>query len=498
MECILTELHNVLNRRSFIKSSAGIILGGSIPSIGLGTAKARKITIIGAGLSGLSCAINLQNAGYEVKVLEASRQAGGRVKTQYISGIPVDLGATRIPDYHHLTLDLVKSLGLELEAQKIELPKILCYGNKLTYNHHVPVVIPSSLPLSKNEQSLGYSGLLQSLNSLIVDLFDPNKNGQASQKKVLSWLDQFSFSNLLKYFNFSPAAIKLIRGNFGSEIDHFSASIYAIQTLYDQKWRKTYRLKKGNQALPQELAKKIRHISYNSYVKAIKQDPHQALVIYTDSHGNLHSLKSDLVLLAISPIALKNIEISPGLSKEKSQAIEQVKMSSVARINYICEKAFWRQGTQYGPLNLVESDLMIERVWDQNFFSPASSNGVLTIYSEGKNASKLASLPYHSRQEEADKLLKIVFPEVLNYVEHTSHYCWSQNRFIGGSWLNYRPGQLNLLGTLSKREGRLFFAGDHTSLMVGWMQGAIESGLTAAQHIKESTLLPTSKKLNRI
>jgi monoamine oxidase len=36
---------------------------------------------------------------------------------------------------------------------------------------------------------------------------------------------------------------------------------------------------------------------------------------------------------------------------------------------------------------------------------------------------------------------------------------------------------------LARPEGRLHFAGDHTSALPGWMQGALESGFRAAGEV---------------
>ncbi len=41
------------------------------------------ITIVGAGLAGLTCAKQLFEAGQQVLVLEATDQVGGRVRTDY-------------------------------------------------------------------------------------------------------------------------------------------------------------------------------------------------------------------------------------------------------------------------------------------------------------------------------------------------------------------------------------------------------------------------------
>jgi len=54
--------------------------------------KAESVAIIGAGLSGLSCAQVLRNAGVNVRVFERSSSVGGRCSTQLWQGHLVDTG----------------------------------------------------------------------------------------------------------------------------------------------------------------------------------------------------------------------------------------------------------------------------------------------------------------------------------------------------------------------------------------------------------------------
>lgn len=51
-----------------------------------------KVTIIGAGISGLSAALHLQRQGFLVKVIEASDRPGGRIKTDIVEGFRLDRG----------------------------------------------------------------------------------------------------------------------------------------------------------------------------------------------------------------------------------------------------------------------------------------------------------------------------------------------------------------------------------------------------------------------
>lgn len=51
-----------------------------------------KVAIIGAGVSGITAAIELEKAGVETTILEKSDSVGGRVKTDIIDGVPFDHG----------------------------------------------------------------------------------------------------------------------------------------------------------------------------------------------------------------------------------------------------------------------------------------------------------------------------------------------------------------------------------------------------------------------
>jgi hypothetical protein len=52
----------------------------------------KEVTVIGAGLAGLSAALTLQDAGCPVRVIEASDRVGGRVVTDVIDGFTLDRG----------------------------------------------------------------------------------------------------------------------------------------------------------------------------------------------------------------------------------------------------------------------------------------------------------------------------------------------------------------------------------------------------------------------
>ena len=54
--------------------------------------QSKKVAIVGAGLGGMSAAISLRSAGYEVEVFEKNERVGGKLNVQEAEGFTFDLG----------------------------------------------------------------------------------------------------------------------------------------------------------------------------------------------------------------------------------------------------------------------------------------------------------------------------------------------------------------------------------------------------------------------
>ncbi|WP_295105002.1 FAD-dependent oxidoreductase, partial [uncultured Microbacterium sp.] len=69
--------------------------------------------VIGAGMSGVTAARMLDDAGADVIVLEARDRVGGRMHTDRAAGFPVDRGASWVHGIDDSPLwDLVQALGI--------------------------------------------------------------------------------------------------------------------------------------------------------------------------------------------------------------------------------------------------------------------------------------------------------------------------------------------------------------------------------------------------
>ncbi len=108
-----------MKRRDFLKNSflATTVLFSRQFQPTTVSAKSKKVIIVGAGLSGLVAAYELDKSGNDVIVLEAQNRIGGRILTlrePFGENLYADAGATRIPAEHETTLKYVREFDLPL------------------------------------------------------------------------------------------------------------------------------------------------------------------------------------------------------------------------------------------------------------------------------------------------------------------------------------------------------------------------------------------------
>src|SRR5882724_9476191 len=97
-----------------------------------GDPKGASVLVLGAGLAGMTAALELRNAGYKVQLLEFNSRPGGRNWTlrggdsftelggatqtcEFEQGLYINPGPWRIPYHHHAVLDYCKRLNVALE-----------------------------------------------------------------------------------------------------------------------------------------------------------------------------------------------------------------------------------------------------------------------------------------------------------------------------------------------------------------------------------------------
>jgi monoamine oxidase len=97
---------------------------------------------------------------------------------------------------------------------------------------------------------------------------------------------------------------------------------------------------------------------------------------------------------------------------------------------------------------------------------------------------RIGAMDTDERMQLVAREMEKVHPGLLNHLEGGYAKVWHKDPWVGGAIALPSPGQMTSICVgIEKPEGRVHFAGEHTSRWTGWIQGALQSGLRAATEV---------------
>lgn len=450
-----------------------------------------KVIVLGAGLAGLAAGDALAQAGHEVTVLEASTRAGGRVRTlrePFADGQHAEAGALFVPNNHELTRSTLKRFGLSLEPATPLFEARLFYvrGRRVITSWGTKVQWP--FDLMPEERALGRPGMWDKyLVAALGALGEVTGPGWPSDS-LLEALDRMSVSEFLRSRGASAEAVALLRVGyldmFADGIDSYSALQMLQRLALTQTARQRYMVSGGTDLLPQAFAARLApRIRYASPVVRIEPGETSASVVIRKD-GRQEKLTAAHVVCTIPFAVLRRIEISRPFSPQKTRAIEELPYTSTACVFLQFRRKAW---TAENLFVQTTTDLPVKSVFEHTVNQPGR-RGILEAQVFGAESRRLSLMPEDERIDFALSQLEQVFPGLRADYERGASKCWDDDPWARGAFAYFRPGQMrSFLPHLARAEGKVHFAGDHTSAWSGWMQGALESGLRAAREIIQAT-----------
>lgn len=470
----------MLNRRAFIRRSLAGAAGVAAAPYLLASvsARAQKILVIGAGMAGLSAAFELVARGHDVTVLEARTRPGGRVFTMreaFADGLYADAGAMQVYDSHRRAQNYISQFSLELDPIRSAAPGSLIYvmNRRIESAPNTPVVWP--FPLNAGEKDLDSRGLYAKyIAPLLKDVHAADMAGTLLEK--FGEHDRLTFSDYLRARGASENAIKILNAGLpiglGDGGDHHSALNLLREAAYRQVRTQSFTIRGGTDRLPKALASRLaERIRYGTPVMRIEQDATGARAIATE-RGATRVFTADRLIVALPFAVLRGVTFNPPLPEATRAAIEQLPNTSVVKVFMQTRSRFWLGQGQSGG---ASTDLPITLVSERTINQPGP-RGILEGYVAGAQARRFCAMTDDDRQKAAIADLKRLFPDIEEHYEAGASKCWDADPWSRGAYAWFRPGQMTrFLPVLGKPDGRIHFAGDHTSSTPGWMEGALHS-----------------------
>jgi monoamine oxidase len=480
-----------LTRRHWLAASASLAgsagLGGAARAFGaLGRDRPRRIIVAGAGLSGLAAATVLTDHGHDVTVLEAQDRPGGRVLTArapFTGGLFAELGAARIPNVHPLTLGYVDRFGLSLEPFQPGAggEDVVRFRGALYRFPRGKSLDPAKLPLelTADERKRGARNVLQdSMQPVLMSLRDiasPDFPAASLRQHDIDVRD-FCKQHHLSLDLFAGQGV----GVFEPKTDRASSlgRVRILPMLLGM--RAVWRIQGGMDRLPRTIAAALgERIHYRSPVVRVDQNAEGVTVVAVEN-GRERAFRGDHMIWAAPLPPLGRVEFHPPLSPGKQRAIAEAYFSAVTRVVVQVKSRFWAAS---GLSGFGASDDPME-LWHTTFDRPGP-DGMLVAYVKHDGARELGALPPEQRAEQGIERIARLLPGLQKEVAASTVKVWAEDPWAGGAYLQFLPGQLyELKPHFARAEGRVHFAGDHTSHLPGWMQGALTSGHRVASEIR--------------
>lgn len=429
------------------------------------------VAVIGAGLSGLIAARELEQSGASVLVIEGADRVGGKVLTSNVGSDHVDLGAHWMGPKHHRLWSLARQLGVQRRTQPLRGRQLMKVGGRQV---DFRAGLPALGALTLADIAIGRTRLWWEY-----------RNADFDMPASTSWSDMSGTDLGRRLFRTSAGrdifrqTIELLLGAHPDDISalHLLQYIKAgggIQFLSAFKDGAQHEFFVGGaQQLCIKLAESLSaEVVLGHQVDSVSQDSSE-VVIRTGER----SWTSRKAILAVAPPMLAGIAFTPALPPAITHHAHNSRLGAYSKFVAVFDIPWWRDQGLSG--NAVLTDGPLRMIVDG---AAESGRGILIGFSVANEAAHLSTLPETERRSIALRAFASVFgPAALAPVDFIDVH-WSQDHFAKGAPAAFLPPHAAPSTFPPPPDRHLFWAGTDVAVAYnGYLEGAIESGMRAAE-----------------
>ncbi|MDM7969077.1 MAG: flavin monoamine oxidase family protein [Paracoccaceae bacterium] len=477
-----------------------------------GEPNGRRVLILGAGLAGLTAALELRSAGYEVQVLEYREKAGGRCwtlrggdtytdlagvsqKVAFEEGGYLNPGPWRIPYNHHAVLDYCKRLGVKLEP--------FIQKNHNAYLHRSEAF--DGKPQRFRHIATDYRGHIAELLAKATDQGKLDAEVTESDRvKLLESLRSYGILNDQNAYVSSDATSEY-RGyerEAGGGRDGAptpSSPLDMTELLQSDLWTwlsdpesvhhqsAIFQPVGGMDMIAQAFAREVGDvITYNAKVISMLQDDSGVTVRYEDAQqgGDPIEVTADWCVCTIPFSILGQIEHN--LSSDKTYAIDTMYYEGSVKFGLEFNRRFWEEDEHiFGGISYTDLPIALISYPSYDYLS-AGKGVLLGGYVWGADAYQFNAMQPDEAVKWAVEYGSRLHPQYADEFAGGVCVSWHKVPWVLGCYGIWQDKDRDYTAAVTMEEGdRIVLAGEQLSYLPAWQEGAILSALDAIQQLHE-------------
>lgn len=390
------------------------------------------VIVIGAGVTGLTAARRLAEAGQDVLVLEARDRVGGRLRTDISdeAGAPAlfEIGGQWVSPDQDALIALLDELGLPTYPRHRD-------GDSLYVGRDgVARRFTEDLPVSASTNA-AIVELTKKLDALAAAM-DPARPWDLEDARHLdsvslrTWLeeqcdDAEARDNIALYLG--PAMLTKPAHAFSAlQAVQMAASAGSFSNLLDADIILDRRVAGGLQAVPVELARRLGdRVRLGQDVTRVEWTEDGVVVHVGDEQYAARRL-----VVAVPPTVVRRVRFTPELPAEHRIAREHQSFGLVVKVQAMYPTPFWREagldGTAFGPYELVHE------AYDNT--PDGEARGVLVGFVSDVNADAVGGLPEDERRARVLDSLATYYGEQARHPIAYVESDWQHQELTGGAY----------------------------------------------------------------
>lgn len=491
-----------VSRRTFLTTAGAAAAATLVPRFSLG-AGAPTVVIVGGGIAGLNCALELSDFGIRSTVYEASGRIGGRMfsNNSYWDANQVTEWCGELIDTGHTTLRrLAKRFDLPLDnllgAQPARSDDIYYFSGRYYPKNQADrdFSVVANI-IAQDAEAAGFPTTFDSNNAAgraldrmsVYDYIEHRiPGGHRSPLGALldvAYIIEYgadsteqSALNLIFLLGFQP-----------------NASSLAIFGESDEK----FHIRGGNQQLPEAIARFLEAdtVRLGHRLKKVAETANGRYKVTFDRAGGVTEVTADFVVLALPFAVLNELDISrAGFNALKHQAIAEQGRGHNGKLHLQYAGRDWvGRGPWPGVSNGSSyADTGYQATWEVTR-AQSGTPGILVFYSGGSTTDAAVTGTAFAMANNggvqadaaiAQSQIAAVYPG-LSWNGKATQSLPHKSPLFGASYSFYKAGQYTRFGGYERvRQGGVLFCGEHTSVdFQGFMEGAASEGKRAAREL---------------